>query len=351
LQPRVADDLASVYLAKGVAATTAIEGNTLSEDEVGQIIHNGRSLPASQQYLEQEVRNIVGVLQGIRELAWSGERYQLTAAWLQEQNACILADIDAPDHVVPGHFTQRSLIVGTYRGAPPEDVPYLVDRLCEWVNAHMNQGQSTDVREDMAFFNAMTTAILAHVYIAWIHPFGDGNGRSARVLECAILTASGLVPWVSSNLLSDFSNRTRSSYYDRLTASSRNQDVQGFIQYALDGFVDMLQEQLGTVRKMQRRVAWIDFVHEQFQQETQGEASHRRRALVLSLPEGKTTPRPAIRHLTARLAELYATRSDKTISHDLNRLIHMGLIDGDAKQGYSPRVHIMDAFLPRNNHP
>jgi len=38
LQPALASRLASIYLAKGVNATTAIEGNTLSEEEVGEIL-------------------------------------------------------------------------------------------------------------------------------------------------------------------------------------------------------------------------------------------------------------------------------------------------------------------------
>ncbi|NOY75701.1 MAG: hypothetical protein GXP32_07900 [Kiritimatiellaeota bacterium] len=32
---------------------------------------------------------------------------------------------------------------------------------------------------------------LAHVYIAWIHPFGDGNGKTARLMEFYLLLRSG----------------------------------------------------------------------------------------------------------------------------------------------------------------
>ncbi len=30
---------------------------------------------------------------------------------------------------------------------------------------------------------AILRAVLAHLYIAWIHPFGDGNGRTARLAK------------------------------------------------------------------------------------------------------------------------------------------------------------------------
>ncbi|MDR0285749.1 MAG: Fic family protein [Propionibacteriaceae bacterium] len=347
LQPRVAQSLASVYLVKGAAATTAIEGNTLTEGEVDAIINHGKMLPPSQQYLQQEVLNIVGVLKGIQH---TPADFRLTPDWLKTQNAAILAGLELADHVIPGEYTTTPLIVGTYRGAPPQDVPYLIDRLCEWVNARTEQGRVDD-HPDIAFYNTVITAILAHLYIAWIHPFGDGNGRTARAIECAILTTSGLVPWVSSNLLSDHYNRTRSRYYDRLAASSRNRDVQGFVQYALDGFVDMLREQITTVQTQQRAVAWVNYVHEMFDHETHGDTSHRRRKLLLALPEAHPTPRAKIRRLTPELAELYAQKSDKTISHDLNRLVQLDLIAGDPKTGYLPRVQIMDAFLPESYRP
>ena len=44
---------------------------------------------------------------------------------------------------------------------------------------------------------AFLRAVLAHVYIAWIHPFGDSNGRTARLVEFGILTAAG-VPAIST---------------------------------------------------------------------------------------------------------------------------------------------------------
>jgi len=50
LKPRTADELTSIYLARGVQATTAIEGNTLSEAEVRKIVEEGSAqVPESRQ--------------------------------------------------------------------------------------------------------------------------------------------------------------------------------------------------------------------------------------------------------------------------------------------------------------
>jgi Fic family protein len=346
LQPLLAQRLAAVYLAKGVAATTAIEGNTLTEDEVGQIIAGQRTLPDSQQYLQQEVMNVLRVLDRIDQNSRTGAGFTLTPDWLKEQNRTILEGLELPDHVQPGEYTEVGLVIGqTYRGAPPEDIPYLVDRLCAWIDTMREQGRAENIPADIAFFNTVTTAILSHLYLVWIHPFGDGNGRTARALESTILASSGLVPGVSVNLLSDHYNRTRSRYYQRLADSSRRSDLHGFVQYALDGLVDQLREQTSQVREEQRHVMWVNHVHEAFQTETRGEASARRRALVLALPPART-PRAELRHLTARLAEMYAGRSDKTLSHDLNRLRDLDLVEGDARTGYRPQIEQMDAFSP-----
>ena len=61
LRPDVAKELHEIFLAKGVLATTGIEGNTLSEKQVRQQIDGTLKLPKSQQYLQQEVQNILDV--------------------------------------------------------------------------------------------------------------------------------------------------------------------------------------------------------------------------------------------------------------------------------------------------
>jgi Fic family protein len=347
LQPALAAELSRLYLIKGVSATTAIEGNTLTETEVAEILDDRKKLPPSQEYLQREVENMERVLRRIDVEAHNGSGWKVTPAWLRAQNREILDGIPDEEHVVPGEYTTRPLLVGSvYRAAPPEDVPHLVERLCNWVNDMLVHVYDTKLDADKRFFQAFYAAVLGHLYIAWIHPFGNGNGRTARALECAILAHSGLVPWVSSSLLSDHYNRTRSRYYQKLDAASRKGDVVGFIEYAAEGFVDQLRDQIALVQWQQRRVAWVNYVHEVFQNESQGETSKRRRTLLLNLPENAWTPRSKLRRLTPELAEMYAGVGDRALSHDTGKLTSLGLLEGDAKTGFKPRVHLMDAFIP-----
>jgi Fic family protein len=347
LQPGLAQSLSNVYLVRGAVATTAIEGNTLTEQEVMALREQHRSLPTSQRYLQQEVDNVIAALEAIDRGVLSGEKFRLTPEWIAEQNERILAGLDLPEHVRPGEYTTSQLTVGGgfYRPVSPEDVPYLVLRLCEWLEEMRAPLDNPATPPHHRFMVSFCTAVLGHLYLAWIHPFGDGNGRTARMLECALLANSGVVPWVSANLLSDHYNRTRSRYYEMLDRASRAREVRGFVAYSVQGFVDMMRGQIEDVQAMQRRVAWINYVHEQFQEEPSGPTRERRRLLTLTLPEDRPTSRREIRHLSPQLAEMYAGKEDKTVTRDLNRLLELRLI-GRHQAGYRALVEVMDAFMP-----
>jgi Fic family protein len=347
LKPRLAQRLSNIYLVRGAVATTAIEGNTLTEQEVMSLRDQRKSLPPSQRYLQQEVDNVIAALQTIDRNVMSGETLRITPEWIKEQNARILMNLDLQDHVRPGEYTTSQLTVGggIYRPVPPEDVPYLVERLCEWLEELRTPLQKAETRPDHRFFVSFYAAVLGHLYLAWVHPFGDGNGRTARMLECALLAHSGVVPWVSANLLSDHYKRTRSRYYEMLERASRARDVRGFLAYSAQGFVDMVRGQIQDVQAMQRETAWVNYVHERFQNEPPGSTQQRRRLLTLTLPEDKLTSRREVRRLSASLAELYAGKEDKTVTRDLNRLVELGLIRR-SEGGYRPQVEIMDAFMP-----
>ena len=62
LKPAFARELHQVALIKGALATTAIEGNTLSEDEVRRHIEGTLKLPPSREYLAVEVDNVMKAL-------------------------------------------------------------------------------------------------------------------------------------------------------------------------------------------------------------------------------------------------------------------------------------------------
>jgi Fic family protein len=349
LPPMLAARLGQLYLIRGAQATAAIEGNTLTESQVADIAEKRADIPQSQEYMKQEIENILAVLTLIYDEVAAGQQWRLTPEWLKAVNYQLLDKIDCEDHVIPGEYTTDQLTVGqgTYRPVDPREVPVLVEQLCEWLNSMIEFSQDETKPDDERFLQAFYAAVLSHLYVAWIHPFGDGNGRTARALEAAILAHTGLAPWVSCALLSDHYNRTRTRYYQRLARASRHGEIVDFMQYAAQGLVDLLREQIREVQSVQRDTAWVNYVHETFQSETQGETTKRRRALVLALTGRGQVKRSDLRRLNVDLAEMYAAKGDRTLSHDLNRLVDLGLVSGDRRLGYRARIELIDAFLPK----
>jgi Fic family protein len=338
--------LAEIYLRRGALASAAIEGNTLSEAEVEQILDKKQKLPESQQYLEQEIRNVIKALDSVKISVASGEKFILTSEWILVVHAQLLENLEVPDYVIPGETRKVAVGVGSYKGAPAEDVSYLLDRFCSWVNSMLEEiEEHKQDSPDMAFFRIFFVAILAHLYIAWIHPFGDGNGRTARVIECAIFAHSGLVPWISTNLLSDYFNRTRTRYYEKLEATSRDRDVISFVAYSAIGLRDQLREQVLVVQKKQKMVAWINYVHEKFDSEPPNTAQ-RRRKLVLAMPVDRELPAQEIQILTPNIAAQYGASHERLFKRDLNKLEELELIEKVGKN-YRVRIDRMDAFTPR----
>lgn len=340
LRPSTAQELYQLYLAKGALATTAIEGNTLTENEVLQHLQGKLQLPPSREYLAQEIDNIVSGCNSILRTLEQDRAHDLTAERICGLNRMVLEKLALEEGIAPGEIRRHNVTVGRYRGAPAEDCRHLLGRLSEWLAS-----EDFRPRAGLEIPYAILKAILAHLYLAWIHPFGDGNGRTARLVEFQILISSG-VPAPAAHLLSNHYNQTRSEYYRQLDfASKSGGDILPFAMYAVRGLADQLRSQLRVIRDMQLDVTWRNFVHESFRDRT-GVTQDRRRRLVLDLSQtGEPVPLAKIPEISPRLANAYARRTKTTVLRDVNALVKMDLLVKDDK-GYRAKKEIIAAFLP-----
>lgn len=118
LLPEDGERLHHVYLAKGALATTAIEGNTLSEEDALGLVRGELELPPSKEYLGQEIRNIVKACNKIPEGILSGDLAKLTVDRIMDLNTMVLHDLPLKDEVSPGLIRVHDVGVGRYRGPP-----------------------------------------------------------------------------------------------------------------------------------------------------------------------------------------------------------------------------------------
>lgn len=344
--PSVHEELNRLYLIRGVQGSTAIEGNSLSEEEIGQIIDNRGPLPLSKRYQEQEIRNVVEASNQIIHDTCADNTPSLTSEYICNLNHLVLQQLELQEDVKPGVLRTHSVMVGiVYRGAPVEDCPYLMERLCTWLNSETFQAP----KEDYKYAIAIIQAVCAHIYLAWIHPFGDGNGRTARLVEFYLLLKAG-IPVPAAHLLSNHYNKTRSEYYLHLQKLSRkdNNDrypnFNAFLEYALQGLVDGLREQIDTVQKYQHRVMWEYYVYQTFRNTKSKEQGKRRRDLLLSFQPGFQTV-----DMNSISADVYhnhySKKTNRTLQRDLRELTNMELIEKHGNS-YRPMQEIITGMLP-----
>lgn len=341
LNPRVAREMHIVYLTKGALATTAIEGNTLSEEEARRRIEKDLDLPPSREYLGREIDNIVAAYNEIKDELIVGEAPPMSRGTIENYNRLILDGLELEEGVVPGEVPTYPVAVGGYLGAPWEDCKFLLERLSEWLNGPDFSPRGPGWELPIA----IVKAIIAHLYIAWIHPFGDGNGRTARLMELRILLEAG-VPTPATHLLSNHYNQTRTEYYRQLREASRGDgDPLPFVRYALQGFVDGLREQLDTIRAQQFSDRWEQYVYQQFGRTTTP-ARVRQRQLVLEMSKlDGPFAKAELRTLSTGLVEMYHGKTKKTLTRDINALLEMELIRR-REGGYVPNKGVIEAFRP-----
>lgn len=345
LAPEISRELYSVYMAKGAAATTAIEGNTLSEGDVLKIISKSLELPKSKKYLGIEVKNILTAFDAIANEHIKNEGAALCVEEIKKYNLMCLQDLELGEDVVPGELRTHSVLVGRYRGVQAQYSEELLNKLCK-----MLTDDTFSLGEGWKIATGILKAIIAHLYIAWIHPFADGNGRTARLVEFKMCISSG-IPVPAAHLLSNHYNETREAYYRALDETSKKQTPFPFVNYALQGYVDQLDNQIEVIRESQYKSFWENYIHRSFHGKDTP-AAVRRRHLALDVSrasyddmEGPGVAISEIPNLTARLARHYATVKPKTIESDVQELVKMDLI-ARAKGRIRPKIEKLLFFLP-----
>jgi Fic family protein len=178
------------------------------------------------------------------------------------------------------------------------------------------------------------------------YPFGDGNGRTGRLLEFYILLRAGL-PSIVSHILSNFYNETGSEYYRQLKNAGKKRDLTSFVNYAVKGFRDGLKENLEVIQRNQFEIFWHNHIYESFAhlKYTKKDAFKRKRELILQFPIDKDVSIDEIRLLTPSIAQRYATVKRPTILRDLKELQDLNLMLKVGRK-YVANTGVLSALIP-----
>jgi Fic family protein len=178
-----------------VAASTAIEGNPLTDAQVDAVLGGGQ-VDADQVV----VREILNYSDAMNVAARAAER---GATWsedlVQEVNATITRGLPVD---TGGRYRVEGVRVGIYAAPHELMVPALMRELVDWLRRSPNEP-------------ALPRSALVHLNVIGIHPFEDGNGRTARVLSSFELMRSGIrVPELIT--IETYLRANRDEYVDAL---------------------------------------------------------------------------------------------------------------------------------------
>lgn len=205
-------------------SSTAIEGNRLSLEEVSDLA-DGRRVMATRKD-RQEVLNYLEALDKVPEFA---NREPFTTDDLLQIHGIVTKEtLDYPQD--EGVLRNRQVRVVNGLGEtvfmPPltEDVPGLIDEFLEWFN-------SPDIEE----IDSVIVVGLTHYEMVRIHPFIDGNGRTARIMATLLLYKRGF-DLKRFFALDDYYDQNRPAYYAALqTVDPETIDVTEWLEYFTDG--------------------------------------------------------------------------------------------------------------------
>lgn len=323
IDPNVQKKLRSVSFRRGAQATTAIEGNTLTDDELKQIL-SGKEIPRSREYQAKEVKNALEAMNFVwNTVVNDGNSDLISPRLLCKMNRLVGQGLGKLYDGVPGRFRKDRRHVGRYLAPPPEIVEELVDKFCEWLRHEFGFGR---VKQNM--HDAIVEAVVAHVFFEWIHPFADGNGRTGRLVEFFILLRGGL-PDVAAHVLANHYNTTRPEYSAHFDEARNTRNMSGFIDYAVQGMLDGLKETVDLIQADTWRVVRRSHIYDVFSDYTDYKKKNvfkRRRELALAMTPEPVTPEGLIIHSESLVGQ-YINMDRRTLIGDLNVLVDLGLVE------------------------
>lgn len=317
LPPHLAQEIDKIIIVHQIKGTTGIEGNTLSEDQIKEVIGASTSeehAPFNEE--EQEVINADKVLQWIRRTIKEQSSPYITEELIGTLHQITTNGCGYPGNT-PGRYRQHRVTAGEFTPPDHQEVPRLMEEFITFINS----------REAIERYRPLIRAIVAHFYLITIHPFGDGNGRTSRALEAYILCQGGYnVRGFYS--LANYFYRHRQQYIDHLQATrfSYHGNLTEFIRFALEGYVQELQNIQDLILEYARRVMFRDLYLQTLQNgPTRGRGIGVMEFLTFYAQEG--IPIEAYRNRTHRIiASIYRNLSPKTILRDLTFLQEQGLV-------------------------
>ncbi len=231
ITPRVLANLRQTARLFSTHYSTMIEGNRLTQEQVVQVIGEDRHFPGRERD-QDEVKGYYAALDEVGRLA--KRRDKISEAMVQRLHGLVMGGGKTRVKSTPYRDGQNVIRDARSQGIvymPPEakDVPQLVEQLVAWIN------QKDELPVPIK-------AAIAHCQYATIHPYYDGNGRTARLLTTLILHL-GTYDLKGLYALEEYYAHNLKAYYGALTVGPSHNyymgraaaDITKWVAYFIEG--------------------------------------------------------------------------------------------------------------------
>ncbi|MGI5213216.1 Fic family protein [Plantactinospora sp. CA-290183] len=299
--------LRRTMLARAIMGSNSIEGYVVAEDDAAAAVDDEAPLSADERTFA-EIRGYRQALGYVLQMA-TDQHFTFDTTVLRAMHYMMLAhDLSKS----PGQYRTGSIYVhddrtGTrvYEGPDADLVPELMEQL------------ATSLRDDSGH-DPLIRGAMAHLNLAMIHPFRDGNGRMARALQTLALAREAIIePEFSS--IEEWLGHNTESYYQVLLATGRGNwqpDRSAHLWVIFNLRAHHMQAQTVARRMDEAAAIWRE-LDEQV-------ANHR-------LPERVTDLlyEAVLGYRLRRSSYIKAAGIEqRTATRDLARLVEVGLLDG-----------------------
>ncbi|MBU1104395.1 Fic family protein [Patescibacteria group bacterium] len=229
--PELVKNLEEWYKIELTYTSNALEGNTLSRAETALVVEKGITIKGKTLQEHQESINHANALDFIKSIE-SKKRQEIIEADILDIHRLILTKID--DNNAGRYRNVPVRIAGSTVALPnPFKVPDLMEEFILWLKAENSS-------------HPATISALAHFKLVSIHPFVDGNGRTARILMNLLLVQMGYPPAV-------IRKEDRMQYINAIEKAQLGGNLNDFldlIDNAVDRSLDMYLESAQGILKI-----------------------------------------------------------------------------------------------------
>lgn len=219
--------------------STSIEGSTLSESQVMDLLSYGKTAPKKPFHDHLMVTDHYNAMLFSLQLAKENklltiDNIQEIAALVMRNTGGIVNTVLGNYDIAKGDFRKGGVFAGKRHFPDAKKVPDLLEKMLSEINAEIKKANTIEEKLKLSF--------KIHFQFVSIHPFGDGNGRVSRLLMNYVQTYFNLP-------ISIVSKSSRIKYIDALESTRNKDDIEIFYKFMFSEYTKFLKKELKALRE------------------------------------------------------------------------------------------------------